>query len=300
MKQGRASLFMLLACGLTAPMFSLIKWAATLAPMMQVIYFHYIAALLVTGGLFLLTRPKTWAIEGKKLFALRTVFWLTTTLCIFSASALLPVVHVSLLLNTAPLFVPIFAMIWLREKIPLMLWFAISVAFMGAALVLKPVGVTLDMRGLIFGLTAAVATAGSMLSTQKLVQKNSPLLLSLYLLAIGVITTSFVLPFTWEPMPTEALLLSLASGSIFAVELYCFTKAFAYSSAARLGPFNYAGVVISGLVSWLIWNDHIDLLSWSGIALVCIGGSLSFLIPRRQKTLVGALRENSRLTKVNF
>lgn len=281
MKQGKASLFMLLACGLTAPMFSLIKWAGQLAPMGQVIYFHYIAALIVTGALLLLSKPKTWRIEEKRLFSLRAFFWLTTTLCIFNASTLLPVVHVSLFLNTAPLFVPLLAMFFLRERISLSLWGAILVAFMGTAFVLKPSG-GIDPFGALVALAGAVATAGSMVSTQRLIAKNSALLLSFYLLLIGVAVTSSILPFIWQPMSIEPMLLALGSGSIFAIELFCFTKAFAYSSATRLGPLNYAGVVMAGLVSWLVWGDKLDLFSWIGIGLVCLGGCLSFLVPKRQ------------------
>lgn len=279
MQQGKASLFMLLACGLTAPMFSLIKWAGQLAPMSQVIYFHYSAALVVTGLLLLCTRPTTWRIKEKRLFSLRAIFWLTTTLCIFNASTFLPVVHVSLFLNTAPLFVPLLATLFLRERISLFLWGAILVAFLGTAFVLKPSG-GIDPFGATIALAAALATAGSMVSTQRLVAKNSALLLSFYLLLIGVLATSLVMPFIWQAMPLKPILLALGSGSIFAVELYCFTKAFAYSSATRLGPFNYAGVVIAGLMSWLAWGDKLDLFSWIGIGLVCLGGSLSFLIPR--------------------
>lgn len=281
MKQGKASLFMLLACGLTAPMFSLIKWASQLAPIGQVIYFHYIAALIVTGALLLIARPKTWRIQGKRLFSLRAFFWLITTLCIFNASAFLPVVHVSLLLNTAPLFVPLLALFFLNERISAYLWGAIFIAFMGTALVLKPSG-GIDLFGALIAFTGALAAAGSMVSTQRLVEKNSALLLSFYLLLIGVVMTSCIMPFIWQSISLKPILLALFSGTIFAIELYSFTKAFAYGSATRLGPFNYAGVVISGLVSWLAWGDKLDLFAWLGIGLVCLGGSLSFLIPRAQ------------------
>jgi len=262
-------------------MFSLIKSAGQLAPMGQVIYFHYLAALVVTGMLLLFARPTTWRIQDKPLFSLRALFWLTTTLCIFNAPTFLPVVHVSLFLNTAPLFVPLIAMFFLRERISLLLWGTIFVAFLGTAFVLKPSG-GINPFGAVIALTAALATAGSMVSTQRLVAKNSALLLSFYLLLIGVVVTSLVMPFIWQTIPLKPILLALSSGSIFAVELYCFTKAFAYSSATRLGPFNYAGVVIAGLVSWLAWGDKLDLFSWIGIGLVCLGGSLSFLIPRQK------------------
>lgn len=285
MQHGKGIFYMLLACGLTAPMFSIIKWASSLAQMTQIIFFHYAAALVVTAALLLCSRPKTWVIKGKGLFSLRALFWLVTTACIFKASALLPVVHASLLLNTAPLIVPLFAFLFLREQISLRLWGAIAIAFAGTALVLGPTLAgfeSLDITGVICGAIAALASAGSMVSTQRLASKNSALLLSFYLLAIGLVAVGSLLPFSWEAMPFNAVVGALASGSIFAVELYCFTKAFAHSAATRLGPFNYAGVVISGLVSWLVWGDKLDLFSWLGIALVCVGGSLSFLIPSRK------------------
>lgn len=283
MKQGKASIFMLVACALTAPMFSLIKWAGQFAPASQVIFFHFLAALLITGGLHLASSSTTWKVRGRKLFSIRAIFWLITTLGIFNASTLLPVVHVSLFLNTAPLFVPLIAIFWLKEQIPLLLWGGLLIGFIGTALVLQPSG-EIGILGIVLALGAALASAGSMVATQRLVRQNPPLLLSFYLLAIGAGLGAVTLPFMWQHMPWKPICLSLCSGTLFAAELYCFTKAFSYSSAARLGPLNYAGVAISGLISWLVWSDKLDVISWIGIVLVCIGGSLSFLIPRA-KTL---------------
>ena len=275
----KAALFMVVASALNAPMFAITRESISLSGTVPTLFFHFLFACLFTG-LFALRVPDIqWAINKKGLFALRGFFWLLTAIGSFAATGLMPVVHVTLVYNTAPLFIPFISLIFLKERIHLLLMTSIGIGFFGAFLFLHPVG-SISLLGAVLGFIAAIATAASMVLTRELVKFNHPLILSFFLLAIGSGLMATALPPSWHLISLQILMLGLASGFIFAIELYFFTKAFAYAPASWLGPFNYAGVFVSAFVSY-VTMDHIpSSLGWAGILLVTLGGSLTFILPK--------------------
>ena len=285
----KAVAFMLIACALSAPMFAIIKQAIGFAGTMPTLLVHFLFAGIFTG-LFALRVPKTQRkVQKKGLFSLRAVFWLMTTVGIFSSTGVMPVVHVSLLLNTAPLFVPLISLVFLKERLSLPLVASICIGFFGVFLFLQPIG-TISLFGAALGLIAAFASAASMVLTRELVKHNHPLVLSFFLFAIGAGFMLVLLPWAFGAISLKLLSYGLASGLLFAVELYFFTIAFKYAPASWLGPFNYAGVLVSALVSYITVGHTPSMLGWMGITLVTLGGSLTFLIPSFQQRLFKLLK----------
>jgi len=280
MQLKKAVASMLLACGLSAPMFSVIKASFAFAGIMEVLLCHFFFAGLVTGILCLRLQRNQWKIKGKGLLVVRILLGLFTTIGLFVATSKMPIVHVSLLLNTAPLFVPLISLVWLKEKLSWPLWAAIFIGFSGVVLVLNPGG-DLSLTGAFLGLSGAMASAFSMVICRKLVQNNHPLILSFFLILAGTIVLALMLPWTFTPMSSQLILNTALSGTLFAVELYFFTKAFEYASASLLGPFNYAGVLMAAIVGFVAWGDVPNALGWIGMSLVILGGSSIFILPKR-------------------
>lgn len=278
MQLKKAVISMLLACALSAPMFSIIKASFAFAGIMEVLLCHFFFAGIVTGLLCLRLKRDQWKIKGKRLLLVRIFFGLFTTIGIFVATSKMPIVHVSLLLNTAPLFVPLISLVWLKEKLSWPLWMAIFVGFSGVVLVLNPSG-ELSLVGAFLGLSGAMASAFSMVICRKLVKDNHPLILSFFLILAGFLVLACMLPWTYEPISLKLLLNGALSGTLFALELYVFTKAFEYASASWLGPFNYAGVLMAGLVGFFVWGHVPTILGWVGMGLVMLGGSTVFVLP---------------------
>lgn len=280
---------MLIACALSAPMFAVIKQAIGFAGTMPTLLVHFLFAGLFTG-LFALKVPRAqWKIQKKGLFSLRTVFWLMTTVGIFASTGVMPVVHVSLLLNTAPLFVPLLSLFFLKERLSIPLVASICIGFFGVFLFLQPIG-SISLFGAVLGLVAAFASASSMVLTRELVKYNHPLILAFFLFVVGAAFMALLLPWTFAPISLKLLGHGLISGFLFAVELYFFTNAFKYAPASWLGPFNYAGVLVSAFVSYVTIGHIPSTLGWTGIALVTLGGSLTFLIPTLQERLLKLFR----------
>jgi drug/metabolite transporter (DMT)-like permease len=285
----KAVAFMLFACALSAPMFAFIKQAISFAGTMPTLFVHFVFAALFTG-LFAVKVPKAqWKVQKKKLFGLRVLLGLITTIGIFVATKEMPIVHVSLLLNTAPLFVPLISFFYLKERPSLFLIASICLGFFGVFLFLQPVG-GISVFGASLGLIGAGAAASSMVLTRELVKSNHPLVLAFYFFLAGAAVIAFSSLNNLDAVSLKLISYGLTSGFLFALELYFFTKAFKFASASWLGPFNYAGVLVSAFVSYITVGHTPSLIGWIGILLVTLGGSLTFLIPTLQNRVSKLLK----------
>ena len=54
--------------------------------------------------------------------------------------------------------------------------------------------------------------------------------------------------------------------------------AYQHATASQIAPFNYSVVIFSGLIGWIVWHNTLDWISGVGILLVCVGGILSILL----------------------
>lgn len=70
-------------------------------------------------------------------------------------------------------------------------------------------------------------------------------------------------------------LLLIAMGAIASLGQLLRTRAHACAPAAQVGPFSYATVVFAAVAGWVLWCEILDVFSFIGAALVCLGGVLT-------------------------
>ena len=183
-----------------------------------------------------------------------------------------------LLVNAAPLFIPIVALVWNRTPITKAVAVSLVVGFIGVVLIIKPGAGLLTNPSALIALTAAMFSAIALVSVNKLSGHNQPdTILFYYFLIASLATAPFAIAF-WSPPTTKEWGLLLGVGVFMAIAQLLIILAYEHATVSQIAPFNYSVVIFSGLIGWAIWNTTLDWISVLGILLVCAGGILSILL----------------------
>lgn len=179
-----------------------------------------------------------------------------------------PMGQVIALVMTAPFFITIGAALFLRERVAPQRWWATTVAFAGALLILRPwsSALTLDTWAPI---AAAVLWGTASLLTKSLLDDERPATVTVWLLLLMTpVNLGFSLAegYQW-PTPAMAGFL-LASGLAMALAQFLLAKSYAVADAAYVQPFDGLKLPLNFLAGWLVFGDSPHPSLWAGAALI--------------------------------
>lgn len=226
---------------------------------------------------------------GKHL--LLNVFYVSSILFYYCSLGKIPLVDASLLFNTAPLYAPVIALIFLRERVAPHLWWYFGLSFLGVILVLQPSSSLFQPISLLAA-ASGILMAASQVCNRHLSQTESHGRIVFYMIILApILGTIPVLAYpsvflqaniyTYESWPILATLV-LAGISTWLYQVFR-TRSAAHGRVAIVMPFSYLGVVFAGLFDWMFWGVIPNSLTFVGLALIFIG---SILILRHSRKSV--------------
>lgn len=193
----------------------------------------------------------------------------------------IPLAESVLLSYTTPLFAPIIAYLWLKEKIPLDLSIAIMIGFIGVVLIIQPDADNFSWAAviaLLSGLFAALAT-----TTIRRMSATEPTTRIVFYYGLICTTGSAIPLFTVKQWPDVTQLgILLLIGFFATLGQMSLTRGYALTTVAQVGPFMYSAVVFSTLIAWLFWQEIPNFLSLVGIIIVISAGSAVLMGGRKQ------------------
>ncbi|WP_235263683.1 DMT family transporter [Nitrincola sp. A-D6] len=200
---------------------------------------------------------------------MRALIGVTAMSCLFYSWANLPLGQQAMLKQTGPFFVPIIALWWLKESISVRVKVAILVGFTGVALILQPQEGALHLAVFV-GLVGAMLGALAKVTIRSMRGSESPQKIVFYFALFGSLLAAIPASLNWVMPSAEHFvwLFGLAATSTLAQLLL--TRAYGLAPAGQLGPFTYASVIFATLMGWLIWQEVVNLLTFIGIAIVCL------------------------------
>jgi drug/metabolite transporter (DMT)-like permease len=185
-----------------------------------------------------------------------------------------------------PLLVTLLAVPLLGEKVGIFRLSAVVVGFFGALVIVRPGGVPLD-----WGVAAAVASGAAyalyIVLTRKVSAEDSTTTSMLYVGLVGLVLTSAVGIFFWEPLDPTTL---LQIGYIMVTGVMAhglMMLALSLAPASVLQPFNYVSLPFSMVFSYFIFNHIIDPISLVGAAVV-VGAGLVVMARERIRKIPAA------------
>lgn len=214
---------------------------------------------------------------------LRATIGVTAMMCLYYSWGHLPLAEAALLKQTAPFFIPIFALWWLGEGIPTAVKLAILVGFCGVFMVLNPSHENLNIAVLIAVFGAMLGGLAKVI-IRRMSHTEPAQRIVFYFALFSTLLSIFPAILNWKtPTAIESAWLMLMALTSTIAQLLL-SRGYALAPAGQLGPYTYTSVAFAALFGWWIWDEFLGLNSLTGIVLIMSAGILS-LNANRSRTL---------------
>lgn len=199
-------------------------------------------------------------------YVMRTVIGLASMLCGFWALGHLPLSQAVSLSYSTPLFVTIFAVLWLNEKVRKRRWAAVLAGFVGVLVVLRP-GADFN-AGMLIALAAAVISAVVALQIKQLAALDPPDTVVFYTYVFWVPLSLVPALFQWTwPHGIEWLWLGL-TGLFGTAGQVLWTRALRIGEVSALQPISFMQLPLVIGLGWWLFGETIDGWTLLGAAII--------------------------------
>jgi drug/metabolite transporter (DMT)-like permease len=278
--------YMLLASLCFAFMGAFAKLASQSLPSLEVVFFRNLAGVILIAAAIMKKPLKHKG--GKPLLLLfRGGMGFLALLSFFYLIAHIPLGDAMTWSKTSPIFVAVFAWLFLNERLSIKGWGAVFLGFIGIVFIAKPTGLTLskyDLLGLFSGIGAALAYT-SIRELKKYYETRAiamsfmgvgtvgPVLLFIASEYINMPQLDFMFAeFVW-PKGIEWLYL-IAMGIIATISQLLMTKAYSSTKAGIVGAISYTNILFATIVGVALGDNLPDTITTIGIVLIVVAGVL--------------------------
>jgi drug/metabolite transporter (DMT)-like permease len=201
------------------------------------------------------------------LLALRGGLNVTCMLAFFYALSIAPLVEVTTLAFSAPIFATIGAMVVYREKVGFRRWAAIGFGFLGVLVVLRP-GFHEISQGATLALFAAIGWSACMVIIKSLGQTESSLTITLYMSL--VMAPLALLPALWVwQWPTENQMIWLILiGILGGAGQMAMAEALKVGETHVVMPIEFTRLIWISIIAYLIFAEMPGLYTWIGGGII--------------------------------
>ena len=202
----------------------------------------------------------------------------------FYALGLISLAQLFALEFTSPIWVMVFAALFLGERLTGPRLAALALGFLGALVVARP-GAGGDLLGLTIAALAAVGFAGSIVST-KLLTRTETILgilfwLTLMQAGMGLVTAGWDGDITWPPLAIWPWVVLVGCAGLLAHT--CLTNALAIAPATVVTPMDFLRLPAIAVVGWAFYAEALDAWVFAGAALIFAGNYLNIWTESRSK-----------------
>lgn len=257
-----------------ASMGAVIKTLAEELTTPMIVFTRNLAGLVILAPWLLRRRGPGLRTRNPGLLLLRALAGLGAMYCFFYAIGHIALGQAVLLKMTAPLFLPLIALLWLRERAAAQVLAAVGLGFAGVALILRPGVSGLDPVALV-ALAGGALAALAKVSVRRLAREEPGTRIVFYFALIATTVSALPALLAWQTPSPLAWMLIAAIGLLATVGQLLMTRAYWAAPAPFVGPFTYATVPFATLYGWLFWGEVLDALTLLGTAVVVAAGALT-------------------------
>ncbi|MDY0111020.1 MAG: DMT family transporter [Candidatus Krumholzibacteria bacterium] len=263
----RAVVYMLLSAASFAVMGAMVKAAGDL-PVHQKVFFRNLVTLVITVVMAWRKRQNPFGpTRHLSLLLVRSFAGLGGVFLYFYAIGHLTLADASLLVQISPFWVTVLAMLWLGERITRPIAWSLVVAFIGAALVIRP-GFAWQPWPALAGFGASFCAGLSYAVVRKLKGREEPRRIVFY---FSLISTVVMVPlmFWRHVMPAGWQWVWLVGTGVFAAAgQVLLTLAYHRAPAGRISIWSYNNVLFSLILGLAVWGEVPAPISLFGGTLI--------------------------------
>lgn len=204
--------------------------------------------------------------------------------------AVLPIADNTAIFFVSPLFVTVFSMIFLGEKVGLRRFLAVLAGFGGVLVIVQPGSGTFGIAALL-PLVAAVTYSGSIMITRKLGRAHTGASMAFYAMMTFLVVSSFAgavvgdgsyatnihpsldfLTRSWQTPTLRDMMLLVLCGVIAACGFYCLAQGYRIAQPSVVAPFEYVAMPLAALWGFAVWDEIPGMTTILGISLIVFSG----------------------------
>ncbi len=271
----KAILYMLLSTFSFSAMQIVVKASGSI-PVIQQVFVRNLVTAILSFAVLLYNHEKLFGRrENQRMLFIRSLFGYVGVVFYFYAAQHMLSADAAILHRSSPFFVTLFAMLFLKERLSPVQIIALFTAAFGAVLVVRP-KMNADIVPAIIALLSAVAAGAAYTAISSLKGKESSACIIFYFSVFSSMSSlliggkHFVQPGKFGYVALLAIGCFAAIGQLFLTISYRMTK------ASEVSIFNYSGVVFSGVMGAILFEETLGLTSFLGMTFIVAAALLIY------------------------
>ena len=226
-------------------------------------------------GIGFVKTEKLWMHTWRSLVGLAAMYGF------FYAIAHLKLSNAMVFTYSSPIFIPLIAWLFLKEKITMAMLLAAGLGFIGVFCVAKPDQGLWNWISLI-GITSSLLASMAFVTVRALTQTEPPERIVFYFCFIGSVLSIIPMFWVWRPYALHELFFLVAAGVLANVSQIFMSHAYRLAPAGKIAPVNYMAIIFAGMWGYLLWHETPDVYSLIGFGFILL--AIILCSPLTQKT----------------
>lgn len=210
----------------------------------------------------------------------------------FYAIAMLPLSSAMVFTYSSPVFIPLVAWLFLRERLTPRMGIAALLGFAGVLMVCRP-----DTAGngwvALIGISSSLLAAMAFVTVRALSATEPTTRIVLYFSLISALISAIPMFWAWRPLSWHETLLVTGAGVLATLSQLAMSRAYSLAPAGRIGPAAYLAIVFAGIWAWLLWGEVPDHWAVTGTVIIFLATLLCLERPRLKAPTAPQSAENS-------
>ena len=271
--------FLLLASLFFSLMTVCVKKIDNRVPIFELVFFRSIFSLIITYIILKKRKIYPWG-RNKFLLTLRGFLGTLALLCIFYSIRNMPLSISTVIQYTYPIFISIFSVIFINEKLNKYIIFALIIGWLGILIIINPYKLTsFDISvkniSILIAFIGAICTSLAYITVKKLSQAEDIFVIIQY---FPLISTIFLLPiviFNWVTPQASDFIWIIGIGFFTQLGQTFLTVGLKNLPTTQAATINYCQVLFGSLWGIYLFNERITINFIFGSILVLLGTIIS-------------------------
>ena len=253
-------------------------------PPMEIVFFRCLISFFIT---YYLLKRKGHNILGtnRSLLMMRGIFGTIGLYCYFVILQEIPLATASTLIYFTPLFTCWVGVFFLSEKMSIIQWILLLIAFFGIILI-QGFDSRVNIFYLLIGLGGSLCAAFAYSIIRYLRDKEHSLVLMIYFPMIAFPIGGLISIFNWVQPNLIDLSLLILIGVFTQFAQYFMTKAFQSEKVSKVSIVSYSELVFVLLIGNIFFDEKFEFLVYLGMILVTFGVVFNILLARNDKKYI--------------
>ena len=248
-------------------------------PIYELVFFRSLLSLMITLSIINLKNINPWG-ENKPLLILRGLLGTLALVCIFFAIRNMPLGISTVIQYTYPIFISIFAGIFINEKITKNIVFALIIGWFGMLVILNPtqlsnINVEIENVYIAIAFLGSVCTALAYITVKKLSFTEDIYVIIEYFPLVSLISLSPIVLINWVTPNMNELIWIFGIGLFTQLGQTFLTVGLKNFPASEASAINYLQVLFGSIWGVLFFSEVININFLLGALLVLLGTIIS-------------------------